>query len=351
MDRTWIDLRSDTVTRPTPRMRRAMAEAEVGDDVIGEDPTVNRLQAAAAERLGKEAALFVPSGTFGNQLALFTHCQRGAEVIVADGAHVVQHEAGASAIIAGVQLRTLRPARGWPVWEEIDPALRRQEDIHEPRTGLVVLENALSGGEVMPLEPMRAIRDRLRPLGVPVHLDGARIFNAAIHLGVEAERIAACVDSVMFCISKGLCAPVGSLLVGDREFIRRALGKRKIMGGGMRQVGILAAAGLVALEEMVARMEEDHQKARELARGLEELGVFEVTPRPVQINMLYARFRSPRFAGREARFVEALREEGILTYPPFTDGSIRFVTHHDVSAEDLRAVLARLAPALEKTLR
>jgi threonine aldolase len=343
----WIDLRSDTVTRPTPRMRRAMAEAEVGDDVIGEDPTANRLQAAAAERLGMEDALFVPSGTFGNQLALFTHCQRGDEVILADQSHVVQHEAGASAIIAGVQLRTVNPAAGWPTWAEVFPRLRRGEDIHYPKSGLVVLENALSNGEVMPLAGMEEVRRNLQPLGVPVHLDGARIFNAAASLGVEASRIASFTDSVMFCISKGLCAPVGSLLAGSREFVRRARERRKIMGGGMRQVGILAAAGLVALEEMVPRLAEDHRKAEELARALASLGAFEVLPRPLRINMLFTRFTDRRYAGRETDFVAALREEGILTYPP-EDGWIRFVTHHDVSFEDLRAVQVRLPAALER---
>ncbi len=350
MDRRWIDLRSDTVTHPTARMRRAMAEAEVGDDVIGEDPTVNRLQAVAAERLGKEDALFVPSGTFGNQLALFTHCQRGEEVVLSEGSHVVQHEAGAAAIIAGVQLRTLRTARPWPAWEEIAPRLRVGDDIHYPRTGLVELENALSNGEVMPLEELQRVREGLGAHGVPIHLDGARLFNAALALGVGAERIAACVDSVMFCLSKGLCAPVGSLLVGEREFIRLARRRRKIMGGGLRQVGVLAAAGLVSLEEMVGRLEEDHRHARELAAALQETGVLEVVPRPVRINMLFTRFSEPRLAGREDRFVAALKEEGILTYPP-EDGWVRFVTHHDVSGEDLRTVQARLAPALEKTRR
>ena len=344
----WIDLRSDTVTQPTPRMRRAMAEAEVGDDVNEEDPTVNRLQAVAAERLGKEDALFVPSGTFGNQLALFTHCRRGEEVVLSEGCHVVQHEAGAAAVIAGVQLRTLRPARPWPVWEEVAPRLRVGEDIHYPRTGLVELENALSNGEVMPLEEMLRIREGLKPHAVPVHLDGARIFNAALALGVEAGRVASAADSVMFCISKGLCAPVGSLLAGPREFIRLARRRRKIMGGGMRQVGVLAAAGLVALEEMVGRLEEDHRHARELAAALEGLGVFEVVPKPVRINMLFTRFTDPRLAGREERFVAALKEEGILTYPP-EEGWVRFVTHHDVGEEGLRAVLSRLEPALERT--
>jgi len=329
-----IDLRSDTVTRPTQAMRRAMSEAEVGDDVLGEDPTVNTLEAEAAERLGKEAALLVPSGTFGNQLALFTHCPRGSEVVLSDDSHIVQHEAGASAIIAGVQLRVFNPADGLPRWEEIRARIRYGDDIHVPPTSLAALENALSNGMVMSLEEMEKIGGGARACGVPVHVDGARIFNAATSLGLEASALAAPADSVMFCLSKGLCAPVGSMLTGRRDFIALARRRRKIMGGGMRQAGVLAAAGLVALRQMTLRLAEDHEKARLLGEAFAKTGLFEVAPYPVRINMLFVRFRGEH-AGREARLVEELARRGVRSYPPF-DGWIRFVTHHDVPPERLQ---------------
>jgi threonine aldolase len=330
-----IDLRSDTVTRPTAAMRQAMYEAEVGDDVLGEDPTVNTLEREAAERLGKEAALLVPSGTFGNQLALFTHCPRGSEVVLSDDSHIVQHEAGASAIIAGVQLRVFGPAGGVPSWEEISPRIRRDDDIHVPRTSLVALENALSNGQVMELAEMEKIGAGAHACGVSVHVDGARIFNAATSLGLEASSLAARADSVMFCLSKGLCAPVGSMLTGRREFIELARRRRKIMGGGMRQAGVLAAAGLVALRQMTLRLAEDHEKARLLGEAFARTGLFEVSPFPVRINMLFVRFRGEH-AGREARLVEELARRGVWSYPPF-DGWIRFVTHHDVPPEWVQA--------------
>jgi threonine aldolase len=328
-----IDLRSDTVTHPTPEMRKAMYEAEVGDDVLGEDPTVNTLEREAAERLGKEAALLVPSGTFGNQLALFTHCPRGSEVVLSDEAHIVQHEAGASSIIAGVQLRVFSPASGVPTWEEIHPRIRTDNDIHVPPTSLVALENALSNGRVMELSEAQKIGAGALARGVSVHVDGARIFNAAACLGLEASSLAAAADSVMFCLSKGLCAPVGSMLTGRREFIELARRRRKIMGGGMRQAGVLAAAGLVALRKMTLRLAEDHEKARLLGEAFARTGLFEVSPNPVRINMLFVRFRGEH-AGMEGRFVEELARRGVWSYPPF-DGWIRFVTHHDVPADRL----------------
>jgi len=330
-----IDLRSDTVTRPTPAMRKAMYEAEVGDDVLGEDPTVNTLEREAAERLGKEAALLVPSGTFGNQLALFTHCPRGSEVVLSDDSHIVQHEAGASAIIAGVQLRVFSPAAGVPSWEEIRPRIRRDNDIHVPPTSLVALENALSNGQVMGLPEVQKIAAGAHACGVSVHVDGARIFNAAASLGLEVSSLAAPADSVMFCLSKGLCAPVGSMLTGRREFVELARRKRKIMGGGMRQAGVLAAAGLVALRRMTLRLAEDHEKARQLGEAFARTGLFEVSPIPVRINMLFVRFRGPH-AGKESRFVEELARRGVWCYPP-SDGWVRFVTHHDVPADRLPA--------------
>jgi len=346
-ERKLIDLRSDTVTRPTPRMRQAMYEAEVGDDVLQEDPTVNALEREAAERVGKEAALLVPSGTFANQLSLFTHCRRGAEVILSDESHIVQNEAGAAAIIAGVQLRTFSLQDGLPRWEQIEPRLRKEENIHFPPTGLIALENALSNGEVLPLQSLEEICREAHRHHVPVHVDGARIFNAALALGTEAPRLAGCVDSIMFCLSKGLCAPVGSLLTGSREFIAEARKKRKIMGGGMRQAGILAAAGRVALQEMIERLGEDHQKARLLAECFQRTGLFEVRPLPVKINMFFTRFRPGGHRGKEARLIEELAGGGVLAYPP-EDGWLRFVTHHDVSFEDVELACRKVEQAVAR---
>jgi threonine aldolase len=330
-----IDLRSDTVTKPTEEMRQAMYRAEVGDDVYGDDPTVNELEAYAAELAGKEASLLVPSGTFGNQLCLFTHCGRGNEVVLSDQCHIVQHEAGAAAIIAGVQLRTYMPAGSYPVWEDIREHLRDGDDIHWPCTDLIALENALGNGEVLPAEVMEDIATNARKLRIPVHLDGARLFNAAHFLGIEASRIAALADSVMFCLSKGLCSPVGSMVAGSRDFIREARKKRKIMGGGMRQAGVIAACGLVSLKTMRHRLPEDREKADQLAAVFRSTGLFEVKPEPVKINMFFLRYREPGAQHRERRLVEELINRGLRINPP-DGGWIRIVTHNDLCAKDVR---------------
>ncbi len=345
MTERFIDLRSDTVTRPTPAMRQAMFTAEVGDDVIGEDPTIHRLEALAAEMTGREAALFVPSGTFGNQVCIMTHCRPGHEVIVSELGHIVQHEVGGAAVLSAVQLRTVWPRGSAITWAEIEPRIRLDDDIHFPDTGLIALENAVWDGTVQPLEEMVEIHANARRLGIPVHLDGARIFNAAASLGVSAAAIACLADSVMVCLSKGLAAPVGSMVAGDAGFIHRARKMRKLMGGGMRQAGILAAAGIVALTEMVPRLPEDHRQARRLAEALAARPELELAPDRVDINMVFVRFRPGCGAEPEARFVAALRRLGILTYPP-EGGRLRFVTHHDVTAADIDRVIARLEPAL-----
>lgn len=343
-----IDLRSDTVTRPTPSMRRAMAEAEVGDDVLREDPTIRELEETAAALLGKEAALFVPSGTFGNQLALFTHCRRGGEVYLSETAHIVQHEAGASAYIGSAFLRTITPEGPWLTWEEIAPRIRAVRDVHFPRPSLICLENALSEGRVQPLESMGEIRRGADTAGLPIHLDGARIFNAAAALGVGANEIASRADSVMFCLSKGLGAPVGSLLCGDSDFIEEALFKRKIMGGGMRQAGILAAAGLIALREERPRLPEDHDNARRIAAAFADSAVFDVlTPKP-EINMVFLRLQNGG-TKREKRFLSLLEKEGILTYPS-EGGVFRFVTHRDIPENDVDLIvrgIEKVGAALE----
>jgi threonine aldolase len=325
-----IDIRSDTVTHPTREMREAMASAEVGDDVYGDDPTVRRLEELGAEMLGKEASLFVPSGTFGNQLALFTWSPRGSEVIIGDECHIIQHEAGAAAVIAGVQTRTVRAVDGILPPGEIRARLRRRE-LHEPATSLLCLENAHSLGKAVPLSAMDEAFDIAREWQVPVHLDGARIFNAAAALNVSAKEIAARADSVMFCLSKGLCAPMGSLLAGPESFIEEARYKRKIMGGGMRQAGILAAAGIIALEKMTGRIGDDHIRARKLAEGLRKIKGVEVeTP---QINMVF--FRTEKNAASAA---ERFAREGILINPPDRTG-FRFVTHHGVGDQELAKIL------------
>jgi len=332
------EFRSDTMTRPSAAMRKAMAEAEVGDDVCGEDPTVNRLERTAADLVGKEAALFVPSGVFGNQCAIAVHCGPGDEVILSEKAHVVEHEAGSAAALAGVQLRTVAPVRApWITADDVRPRLRvHPDDIHEPRTAVVCLENALSDGTVMPVDAMAAVRDLAHAHGVPVHLDGARIFNAALALGVEARDIAATCDSVSFCLSKGLGAPVGSLLCGTQAFVDKARRRRKVMGGGMRQVGVLAAPGLIALAEGRARLHEDHRRARLLAEGLAAIPGIRVDLANVVTNMVYVRLDLP---GRtEDDLVAFLGTRGIRVYPPLPDG-VRFVTSLEVDDDDVAAAL------------
>ena len=285
----WMDLRSDTVTPPTPEMRQAMASAEVGDDVLGDDPTVDRLEALAAERMGKEAALFVASGTMGNLAAVLTHCQRGDEVILGDQCHTFNYEAGGIAALGGVHphpIRTLPNGR-LPV-EAIEAAIR-SDDIHFPITRLICLENTHNrcGGAVLDEAYTASVGALARRRRLHVHLDGARIFNAAAALGIPVARLAAPADSVTFCLSKALCAPVGSVLCGERDFIQRARRMRKQLGGGMRQAGILAAAGIVALETMVDRLAEDHRRARELARlltGIRRVLVEDANP---PTNMVY----------------------------------------------------------------
>lgn len=343
-----IDIRSDTVTAPTEDMRRAMANAAVGDDVYGDDPTVNELEALGAEMLGKEASLFVPSGTFGNQLALFTWCARGSEVILGEQCHIMEHEAGAAAVIAGVQTRTVDAGDGRLESAAVEARIRGT-DIHVPPTSLICLENAHSSGRVVPLSDMDAIRAVADRHGLPVHLDGARIFNAAAALGVPASEIAGRVDSVMCCLSKGLCAPVGSLLAGPRDFIDRARRKRKIMGGGMRQAGILAAAGIIALRDMAGRLSEDHRRARRLAEGLAALPGVIADIAAAEINMVF--FRVPAAADRAAadRIMAALRSRGILANPPEPGtGTFRFVTHYWIGDAEAEAILAACAEAFKE---
>ena len=337
----WIDLRSDTVTLPGEEMRAAMANAEVGDDVYGDDPTVNRLEEIAAEVLGKESAVFVPSGTFGNQLSILTHTLRGDEVIIPASNHIIVHEAGASAVIAGVQMRTLDCDDGMPSVDRILKAIRG-EDLHYPRTGLICLENAHSSGRVLPMEYMKEVYSLARERAVPVHLDGARIFNAAVSLGIDAGEIASKADSVMFCLSKGLGAPIGSMLVGTKDFISRARKGRKIMGGAMRQAGIIAAAGIMAIEKMIDRLGEDHENARYLAKKLEEIKGIEIMRDRLDINMVFFKLDQ----GRPEAIVGELYREGIKINPP-EGGEWRLVTNLDVSRSDLDTFIARFTKAVK----
>jgi threonine aldolase len=331
----FVDLRSDTVTQPTLKMREAMLSAEVGDDVYGEDATLNILEEKAAGILGKQATLFVPSGTMGNQLAIMSHTQRGDEVIIDEGYHIVQHEVGAAAVLSGVFIRTIKSPRGIMDPGDVLNAIR-EDNIHYPHTGLICMENANSAGNLIPLENMDAIYKIATKNSVPVHLDGARIFNAAIALGVDVKEITKCCDSVMCCLSKGLCAPVGSILAGSEEFIKKARKNRKLLGGGMRQAGFLAAAGIIALEEMTSRLVDDHTNAKLLAQGLGQIPEIELDLAQVQINMVFFKFTRPQFDTRN--FVNKM-----LTYKIKVNdaegGVMRFVTNNDVTTEDISYIL------------
>lgn len=342
----FIDLRSDTVTHPTPEMRQAMAQAEVGDDVMGEDPTVNRLEELAAEKMGKEAGLFVPSGTMGNLTAILTHCGRGDEMIVGHLSHTYLFEAGGSAALGGVHPFVLQnQPDGTLRLEDLRHAVR-EDDPHYPTTRLIILENTHNrcGGVVLTPEYMRAVGTFAREKGLKLHVDGARIFNAAVALGVLAVDLVRDADSVTFCLSKGLCAPVGSVLCGSREFIARARRIRKQLGGGMRQAGILAAAGIVALEKMVERLAEDHRRARRLADGLSSVkGLVVENPQPAT-NMVYVRLGD--MVQQDApQVAEELEKLGIKSH--WVDSRrFRLVTHYWVNDEDISRTIHAFAQVL-----
>lgn len=328
-----IDLRSDTVTIPTEEMRKAMAEAEVGDDVYREDPTINKLEQKAAELLGKEAALFVPSGTMGNQISVMTHTNRGDEIILEAESHIFYYEVGGIAALSGVQARTIKGEYGVLDPKNVENAIR-PENIHVPKTALICLENThnRAGGCVIPLDNMKTIYEIARRHNIPVHLDGARIFNAAVALGVEAREIAQYADSIMFCLSKGLCAPVGSIVVGTKQWIEKARKNRKKLGGGMRQAGILAAAGIIALEKMITRLHEDHENARILAEGLSQIPKISVDLKSVHTNMVFHDFSKTGFTADE--YVTKLKQKGILVNASSAT-RVRMVTHYGISKKDI----------------
>ncbi|MCA1620264.1 MAG: low specificity L-threonine aldolase [Acidobacteria bacterium] len=346
-----IDFRSDTVTKPTPAMRRAMAEAEVGDDVYGEDPTVNRLQERAARIFEKEAALFVPTGSMGNQIAVKLHTRPGEEVVIEERGHIYNYEMAAMSAISGALARPVRGGGGTGLltWGEIKAAVHAGDaPYYVARTGLVALENShnLAGGSVLTRERTEEICDGAHALGLRVHLDGARIFNAAESLGETVAALARPADSVMFCLSKGLGAPVGSVLLGARGFIDEARRWRKLLGGGMRQAGVLAAAGLVALEETPPRLGDDHANARRLAEGLAGLPGVKIDPESVRTNIVIFDVSEARLPADE--ICARVRETRGVLCSGF--GSlIRMVTHYDVSREDVDVALAALGEVLKES--
>lgn len=342
----YVDLRSDTVTKPTPEMREAMAEAEVGDDVYRDDPTVNRLEALAAEKLGKESAIFVPSGTMGNLLALLVHCQRGDEVIVGDKSHVYLNEAGGMSALGGIQPCPVPNQKDGTLALDDILASIRTEDVHHPITRLVCLENTqnICGGVPLSVEYTRRVGELARQNNLALHIDGARIFNSAVAQNVDVKELVAPADSVMFCLSKGLVSPIGSLLVGTGKFIARARHLRKMLGGGMRQVGVIAAAGLISLEEMTVRLGEDHLRAKKLADGLRQIeGVIldEGTP---HTNMIYfnlaesVRLNAPQVA-------ERMKEHGVLVDPD-NWRRFRLVTHYWVDDDGVEKAVSAFKKVL-----
>ena len=332
-----IDLRSDTVTKPSPAMRRAMAEAEVGDDVYIEDPTVNRLQARAAEIFGREAGLFVPSGSMGNLVCIMAQATRGQEVICEAAGHVYNYEMASMSALGGVLPRVIPTTDGIMSWEQISPAIR-EKAYYRPQTALVALENThnMAGGTVYPSRVAHEICDKAHDAGLKVHLDGARVFNAAVYLGENVAEMTKKFDSIQFCFSKGLGAPVGSMIVGSRDFIEHGRVLRKILGGGMRQVGVLAAAALVALEEGPKRLHVDHENAQLLAQGLAQIPGIGVQPDKVQTNIVLYDVGATGLGSTQ--FLKRLAERQVLG-GPVDARRVRMVTHLDVDRNDIEQAL------------
>jgi threonine aldolase len=345
-----IDLRSDTVTHPTPEMRRAMAEAELGDDVFGDDPTVIALEERAAELTGKEAALFVASGTMGNLVCEMVHVPRGGEIIVPRDSHTIFHEAANYAVVVGASMRTIEwDADGRMALDDIRDAFRNPDDVHDPLTALVIVENthADSMAQPLPADYVQEVANVAHAGGVPLHVDGARIFNAVVALNTPVSALLAGADSTSFCLSKGLACPVGSIVVGSRDFIWRARRARKVVGGGMRQVGVLAAPGLIALRDgpagMIERLAEDHANARRLAEGLAEMpGVTDLDPTRARTNFVLFRLERHELIGM---FVDALARRGVLMLD-YTHQQIRAVTHYGIEARDIEHALRATRDAL-----
>ncbi|MGI8703008.1 MAG: GntG family PLP-dependent aldolase [Candidatus Limnocylindrales bacterium] len=348
-----IDLRSDTVTQPSPEMRRAMAEAELGDDVFGDDPTVIALEERAAELTGKEAALFVPSGTMGNLVCLMAHVARGGEIIAGEGSHTIQHEAANHAVVVGASMRTLPgDVEGRMDPDAIRDSFRDSTDAHDPITSLVMLENTHSDSMAQPLpaDYVSVVAQVAHEGGVPLHVDGARLFNAVVALGTTASAILADADSASFCLSKGLACPVGSVVVGSRPFIWRARRARKLLGGGMRQVGVLAAPGLIALRDgpsgMIERLADDHANARTLADGLAGMPeINDLDPERARTNFVLFRVGLEGDLAVRTAFLEALKAEGILMID-YPDRQLRAVTHYGIEAADIQRTIDGVHRAL-----
>ncbi len=341
-----IDLRSDTVTLPTPAMREAIYRAELGDDVFSEDPTTNRLEEMAAERMGKEAALLVASGTMGNLVCTLTHCRRGEEVILGDRSHTFLYEAGGMSTLGGIHPHTLsNQPDGTMRLEDIEGAIRGN-NVHFPRTRLICLENTHNRcyGSALRSEYIDSVSALAKEHGLSIHLDGARIFNAAVALGIDVKELTANVDSLSFCLSKGLSAPVGSVVCGSSEFIAEARRARKVLGGGMRQTGVIAAAGITALEEMVDRLAEDHENARRLAEGIARIGGLSIEPAKVQTNIIYFELDEERMTPTE--LVTELNKTGVklLAVGP---RRLRAVTHYGISAEDIDLTVKALGEVMK----
>jgi len=341
-----IDLRSDTVTLPTPAMREAVYRAELGDDVFGEDPTTNRLEEMAAERMGKEAALLVASGTMGNLVCTLTHCRRGEEVILGDRSHTFLYEAGGMSTLGGIHPHTLsNQPDGTMRLEDIEGAIRGN-NVHFPRTRLICLENTHNRcyGSALRSEYIDSVAALAKEHGLSIHLDGARIFNAAIALGIDVKELTANVDSLSFCLSKGLSAPVGSVVCGSSEFIAEARRARKVLGGGMRQAGVIAAAGITALQEMVDRLAEDHENARRLAEGVAGIGGLSIEPAKVQTNIIYFELDEERMTPTELVTELNKKEVRLLAVG---NRRLRAVTHYGISAEDIDLTVKALGEVMK----
>ncbi len=343
----WVDLRSDTVTLPTPQMREAMAAAVVGDDVYGEDPTINQLEEMSASLMGKEAGIFVPSGTMGNLAAILAHCGRGDEFILGDQSHTFLFEAGGAAALGGVHPHLLQnQPDGTLILDEIEMSVRK-EDIHQPISRLVVLENTHNrcGGVALRLEYTRAAGELVHKHGLKLHLDGARIFNASVALNAAAVELAKPADSVTFCLSKGLCAPVGSVLCGSSEFIALARRMRKMLGGGMRQAGVLAAAGIVALQTMIERLEDDHVRAKKLAQGLANLPGLDLDFGIPQTNMVFLTLNDD-IPLSTSEVAERLKDRGVLA-GIVSNHRFRLVTHYWINDSDINHAIGSFREVLE----
>ena len=344
----YVDLRSDTVTKPTPEMREAMAEAEVGDDVYGDDPTVNKLEAVSAGRLGKESSIFVPSGTMGNLLALLVHCQRGDEVILGNQSHIYLNEAGGMSALGGLHPNpVLNQKDGTLTIEDIVNSIRDSEDVHQPATRLICIENTqnICGGVPLTVEYTKRVAEVARKHDLKLHIDGARIFNSAVAQNVDVKELVGPADSVMFCLSKGLASPIGSMLVGSEIFIKRARHLRKMLGGGMRQVGVIAAAGLISLEKLTNRLGDDHEHAKQLADGLRIIPGIVVDEGSPKTNMIYFNLaKDVKITSQQIG--ERMLEAGILVdaYHPYR---FRLVTHYWIDDDAVEKSIA----AFKKTLQ